>query len=240
MLTVTGPDFTSRAGIPFSGARDVVRCLERDGALIVAFANAFDSGFGMCFPEGSRVLLDAFEAAFDERTAPRDRRARLERAYARSAREFVAWGKVALAEPRDFGDACAATLTAGVIDDHGAHFLFIGGDRAACIRDGQLVTSLAVHTIGARFLADGVDPALVPPHMASILSRLVETGDEAPETATWKLVPGDVVELTNAYFGLHAGPRGAAAASQPAAAWRAADLERLSIPYVARLSVRVT
>ena len=237
MLTVTGSDFAARTGIPFSGARDVVRWFE-DGALIVAFANAFDSGFGTCFPEGSRWLLDAFETAWEEGDSSSALRTRLEQAYARSAREFVAWGKLPRPEPRDFGDSCAATLTAGVIDDEGAHFLFIGGERAACVRDGRVVAALAAHTVGARLVAEGADPALVTPDIASILSRVIETGEEVPETATWALLPGDVVELTSACFWRYAGAR--EASSDAAAVWSAAELERLSIPYVARLSVRVT
>jgi hypothetical protein len=42
-----------------------MRVLERDDHVVVAIANAYDTGFATCFANGSRALLDAFAAAHE-------------------------------------------------------------------------------------------------------------------------------------------------------------------------------
>ena len=126
--------FTSRVE-KLASADEVSRVVATDDALLLVTANAFESGWNTCFPEGSRLFLDLFERRFDAA-------AELAVTFALACADFRQAMKQLVPEPwDDIAGAPAATATAVLIRDGEARCVWIGGDQAFVISpDGMVIT----------------------------------------------------------------------------------------------------
>jgi len=129
---------------PAAGFDDVVRVIEDDGRLIIAMASGYQDGFSTCWAAGSRLLLDLFGAAWNE-----GRDARTAFAAARAA--FPARAAGLLTDLDDLGGGPAASLLVAALDEDEVTQTWIGGHRAALVRDGAVVAEAAPQTLRGRF-----------------------------------------------------------------------------------------
>lgn len=169
----------------------VVRARAFDDAVVVAVANAFDSGFATCWPAGSSALLDDFELALDRATGTTS--TRVATAFVAGAASFLARGRTLPPFVPGDEDAPAGALIVAVITEERARFYFRGGVEGLVVRGSEIV---------ARAASRGTHD-MIPPDVEDVqvrvsipdipLDLLSETGTLDPTVVDVELVAGDRV-----------------------------------------------
>jgi hypothetical protein len=169
---------------------DLIRVDQAAEALLVASANATDSGFGTCWAEASRLLLDLFLAEW--RAAAGTIGERLYRAVGRMQSRFVhhAAGLVR-PDAGDLADGPGATITAVATDRQRVWCEWIGDAVALHIRDGAPLWRTRPHTLGEDLLAQGASETHAA-RGATVLTRWITAGGPIPVPAD-HLAPPDVL-----------------------------------------------
>lgn len=179
--------------------------MEEAEQTVVVFANAFDGAFAACWPAGSRLLLDLFEAAWGESTGGVD--TRLRTVFESAGRSFVD-GAPALHPAawwlEDGGPG--GTLFAVVASAAGVVAAWIGGDLAVLARGGEVVAATQPHTLVEHLRQQGNQAAVGSAALPAVVVRNIGLSGEENRAATvatldWR--PGDTLVLVN--WSLHRG-----------------------------------
>lgn len=158
----------------FRDEDDVFRVRELEDGWLVAMANAFDSGFATCFPEGSRLLLDELTKALDT-NGPRA-------AFEIAARAFAA-AEPPLPRDEDFPDEKpAASVTIAVVRPDEVRCFHRGVESVAVVERGSVEHRLATDDLRSRLYAHRLESASELPE---ILVDLVRDGRARPDETMW-------------------------------------------------------
>ena len=162
--------------------QDVMRVLDER---VVLIANAYDSGFSICWPEGSRVVLDLFAERW---SSTHDWEASF--AYVRVKFPEKA---TAILGPidEDLGEPAATLLAAHVQPSH-VDVVWIGPQHLVVVRDGVVVSRTQPDTLVEMGRAQGFDLE-DSPHR-HVLTRTIRREDILPPHASrFALKTGDRV-----------------------------------------------
>ncbi len=175
--------FRKRDGLELSES-DLVREVDK-GVIVVA--NAYDHGFATCWPNGSRMLLDAFEAAWR-------RSGRIDTAFAEASTAFVAKARELLGEPDDLGGGPGASLFVASIQEDHVQATWVGETWLVLFDGPDAVARSHPHTIGALMRSRGFD-AREQPHRVVLTRVIREESAEPPSTETFRETHSRVVVL---------------------------------------------
>ncbi|MBP6835167.1 MAG: hypothetical protein KA978_30555 [Deltaproteobacteria bacterium] len=197
---------------------DLVRVLEEGAVTVVLMANASEGGFSSCWPAGSRLLLDLFEAEWAGTCG--EVAARLEEAFRGVARRFAETAPSLCPDAMwDAEDAPTGCLLVLVGTELGWQAAWIGGDVAVLVRRGEVVGATRPHTLLEHFRAESpdreVDPAIIP----AVIARTIGLPGErnmTPSFAAFTWEPSDTLVVMN--WSLHRGDAGAVQAAAKEAA----------------------
>lgn len=167
-------------------AHDLCRIVRDDRAWIAGVANAYDTGWSVCWPPGSSTFLDRVESHWRglEPSAGRLRTA-LERAADDFRRDA---GSLAPADlDDDLSGRPAATTT--FVDSEG-HVVWIGGGTAFHVRDTVIAQS-SPHTLARQVADAGEGPHAGIPDVITRSIAVDQSGEF--EAATFSLEAGDKV-----------------------------------------------
>ena len=124
-----GTAFRWRHPVQTAEASDVLRVFDDGAAKVIALANAFDCGFSVCWPPGSRLILDCFEQSWVRTSGIL--KERLSQAFDLARTRFVDEAGTLIPDDADFpAGPAAVTLLVAVCQGTKAHLVWIGGDRA--------------------------------------------------------------------------------------------------------------
>lgn len=169
---------------------DVFRVHVLDGAVVVTVANAFDSGFSTCWPEGSKALLDEFDSAFDAAGGPL--LVRVAAAYVEGANSFLSRARTIPPFVPGDEDQPSGALAVAVITEASVRFLVRGGVEGLVVRGSAIVARAA--TRGSR---DTVAHRIDAQALATVLDIPIETLSEfetrEPSIVDVALLAGDRV-----------------------------------------------
>ena len=173
---------------------DFVRIRDDADAQLVAIANAYDSGFSTCYPPGSRLVLDALDAAWTASSGPLTKR--LRDAFERVRQRFVAEAPGLVPCDPDFPDQPGAVLLAIAREGTTLHAVWIGGDIAFLVRGSRVIAETTPHTMYERLRQENPGVAIDIGEFSNIVSRTIgpraDDGDP-PSCASFKAAPGDAL-----------------------------------------------
>lgn len=162
---------------------------------LLLLANAYDGGFSIRFPRGSRLFLELFREAWSEQAFLVDKKPRraLRLSFCRTARRYLAKTRSWL-EDDEFG-GISATAAAVYITGQRAICCWVGTQHAGVIQHGRAIVENVIDTFGAR-TAPFQQVSGSPGHTFSISDR----DDWEPQMVDWHLPPdGEVVLALKAF-----------------------------------------
>lgn len=193
----TGTAFRWRPVAQTAESSDVIRVIEEGDLKVIVLANAYDCGFAVCWPPGSRLVLDCFEQSWASATGtPQER---LIGAFDQAGIKFVEHAPALIPGDADFPDAPpGATLLVAVCQGSRVHLAWIGGDYAVQTRGFEVQARTTPHTLWQKWKQENPDSDVEPEKIPNVLIRTIGSGapDQGPpEIASFDLEPGDALVL---------------------------------------------
>jgi len=181
--------FLHKLNVPFT-REDVFRDVETPRGRLLVFANAYDSGFSPCWPEGSRDLLNRIEqgaAAWEEPSG--NPGSDLEHLLTSAAERFIEWGRPVEPDALE-GDVPVCAITAALVENKSLSIRYVGSGALHQRRDGVLYRRLKTHTLGEQFKDQGHE---VPDNLKTVLTKYYGMASKELSEETWNYEPGDVL-----------------------------------------------
>jgi len=186
-------------------------------------ANAYDSGFSTCWPEGSRKLLSLLKASIDS-SSPSDAPGQwLDQCLETSVQNFLSWSNAEQAGPLEDS---AATMTVVLKRPDSLIIRWCGAERLQLGRSGESIEDLTPHSIAEEFRRHG--HPVNDPQLEQCVTKSINSEAHSFEATTWDWTPGDKLMFYH--------PKAAGRGTPPSPS----ELKELQLPFWLRVTTQIS